>query len=229
MNVAKNEAQRSDLNSPQLTRLKKIISWEKLFVQIKQCLDEWPKSRKANDTQSLISECKQCLATLFNAENLYPRVEILEFSAITLLNFNECQSVVIPDKRFAVLELFSVFASLMIDMEKFKGTKKMNREAWDLVIPMFMNNQSSALSSSNSSASGSNAQGKRSLRNIFNNDNAASLAHTTFIPFLKNLRDPLIVTIVLSLLAKFYNILKDESNFDLNIDYIYVWPTNISK
>lgn len=49
-----------------------------------------------------------------------------------LLNLNEWNSVIIPDKRFPSIEFSSSFASIVIDIEKNKGNKKIFRDAWDL-------------------------------------------------------------------------------------------------
>lgn len=37
------------------------------------------------------------------------------------------------------------------------------------------------------------------------------------------------ISIMLSLLARLHNILDDNSNRELNIDYMHLWPTSISK
>lgn len=39
----------------------------------------------------------------------------------------------------------------------------------------------------------------------------------------------LAISIMLSLLARLHNILDDESNMELNIDYMHLWPTSVSK
>jgi integrator complex subunit 8 len=126
-----------------------------------------------------------------------------------LLNLNEWNSVVFNDKRFASLELCSAFAVTIIDIDKFKGIKKLNREAWDLVLPMF------------------SAQSQK--RQTAMRDSPTLLVASNLNPFLKKLRDPTIVAIVLSLLAKLHNVLKDESNLDINCEYLYLWPATISK
>jgi integrator complex subunit 8 len=146
---------------------------------------------------------------LHNGDGIIPRMEILEYCTSMLLNLNEWNSVVFNDKRFASLELCSAFAVTIIDIDKFKGIKKLNREAWDLVLPMF------------------SAQSQK--RQTAMRDSPTLLVASNLNPFLKKLRDPTIVAIVLSLLAKLHNVLKDESNLDINCEYLYLWPATISK
>ena len=96
---------------------------------------DWPKPRY--DNQIMINKCKQCLASMQCGDNILPRLEILDYCAAMLLNLNEINSLMQPDKRFPSFELYSAFANAIFESENFK-TKKICRDAWDLVVPMFM-------------------------------------------------------------------------------------------
>lgn len=58
---------------------------------------------------------------------------------------------------------------------------------------------------------------------------AAEKARAHFNAFLATLREPLAVSVALSLLAKIYNLVVDDSTTELVIDYTNLWPSNISN
>ncbi|KAL1380727.1 hypothetical protein pipiens_013974 [Culex pipiens pipiens] len=198
----KSETTRQDLaNNPLVLKLGKMAAWEALLIQIQQVLDEWPK--KPTDQVQFLRNCKQCL-NASTSNDVAPRPKILEHCAVILLNLNDWNSLLNPDKRYPTLELCAAIAQAYLDIEKFKGTKKTSREAWDLILPMFVSQQSS--------------------RQRHTADTSGMLQL-----FLSKLRDPLVISIVLSLLAKLHNILKDETNLDLNAEYMFLWPTNVNN
>lgn len=198
----KSETTRQDLAiNPLVQKLGKLAAWEALLIQIQQVLHEWPK--KPTDQVQFLRNCKQCL-NASNNNDVAPRAKILEHCAVMLLNFSDWNSLLSPDKRYPALELCFAVTQAYLDIEKFKGTKKTSREAWDLILPMFINQQSS--------------------RQRHTGDNSAILQL-----FLSKLREPLVISIVLSLLARLHNILKDETNLDINAEYMFLWPTNVSK
>lgn len=56
-----------------------------------------------------------------------------------------------------------------------------------------------------------------------NNDKAIILSHFT------RLRDSTVLSVVISLLTKLYNILRDEDSVELNTDNLMFWPAVVSK
>ncbi len=161
----KSETQRSDVqNIPAAVPLGKLVEWEILFIQVYHTLEDWPKPRY--DRELLITKCKQCLLTLQNGDSVLPRIEIFDYCAAMLLNLNEWNAIVTADKRFASLELCSTFASALMESDSFKG-KKIGRDAFDLVLPMFVNKR---------------GQGQNSR------DSPKLAATSNLMPFLKKLR-----------------------------------------
>lgn len=147
LNAAKSEVQRHDANTS-TTRLNKLIDNEILLTQATQQLQEWPK--KPVDHDAIIAKCKQALKSA-NGENIPPRIEILPSCAAVLINSNEATELVRIDRRFPSSELFSVIATIMIELEQHKATasKKVFRDAWDMIAPMFANGGHSSTSNIN--------------------------------------------------------------------------------
>lgn len=75
LSVLKSETQRPDISAQTIiNKIGKLVNWEILFIQIKQCLDEWHQNTQ--DLQSLGNRCRQCLNTLQNNEIIIPRMEV---------------------------------------------------------------------------------------------------------------------------------------------------------
>ncbi|XP_059608523.1 integrator complex subunit 8 [Phlebotomus argentipes] len=205
LTVLKTETQRSEIaNTAAVTKMGKLIAWEILLVQICQCLNDWPK--KHPDSASIGAKCKQCILSLQNGDAAIPRTEILEYSIAMLLNLSDWASLILPDKRSPILEVSSALAGAALDIEKGKPSK-ICREAWDLVLPMFLT-----------------SGGKRSVSR-----DSPTLAANNFSAFFGKLREPFIVSIILSLLAKVVNIIKDDTNVEISCDYMFLWPATISN
>ncbi|XP_031630488.1 integrator complex subunit 8 isoform X3 [Contarinia nasturtii] len=298
LNAAKSEVQRHDANTS-TNRLNKLIDNEILLTQATQQLQDWPK--KPADHDAIIVKCKQALKSN-NGENVPPRIEILPSCAAVLLNSNEANELLRIDRRFPSSELFSAIAAIVIEIEQHKATasKKVFRDAWDMIAPMFANgghsssgnnrrgrstpqhnidadgadrketddatNQDVNMQYDEQGASGSqddttnsNGNGSRNMdvddvdghnnerekvnpfsnrnRNNFNNDNSgygmrdspAVIVNTNLLPFIQKLRDPLPITIMLSLFSRLHNILDDNSNREINGEHMILWPTSVTN
>lgn len=205
LNVLKTETQRHE-NNPSITKLSKLIDYEILLFQITQTLEEWP--RKALESATMITKCKQCFSVP-TGDGVVPRLEILDACAAMLLNLNEPAVLVSADVRYPSSELYSAVANTIIDLEQQKAnaTKKICRDVWDLVLPMFASNSATTVPANTNkrggaTGTGSNAVAGSSNTNNGNNNGAGSstpnvrdsptiIVSTSLLPFLKKLRDPL--------------------------------------
>lgn len=138
LNAAKSEVQRHDANTS-TTRLNKLIDNEILLTQATQTLNEWPK--KPIDHEAIITKCKLALKSGNGNDIVPPRTEILPSCAAVLINSNEANDLIRIDRRFPSSELFSAIATIILEIEQHKATasKKVFRDAWDLIAPMFAN------------------------------------------------------------------------------------------
>lgn len=142
------KAQPSD-GTANRTKLNKLIDNEILLTQATQYLQEWPK--KPADHEAIMVKCKQALKS-GNGDGLPPRIEILPSCAAVLINSNEPSELIRIDRRFPSSELFSAMAAVMIELEQHKAnaSKKIFRDAWDLIAPMFTVHGGHSTSSSSS-------------------------------------------------------------------------------
>lgn len=213
------------LNDANVNKLGRLIDWEKMNVQIISRLESyWPK-KPPNIKDPWTIKLKQMVSGI---NNDMPRLEIIENSLLMLLNINDWSSCVFPDIKMSLtIELCSIFASMMLDMQpeaKNKNSVPRKRDFWDLILPIY----------SNSNQQQQSQNQKRSQHNRRSSDSpgrfsASTMNVSVFKQFLEKMRDPFVITILLSMLAKMHNLLKDDSNMELNIENFHLWPQSISN
>lgn len=136
LSALKSECHRNDLQHiPAVAKLVKHIDWETLLIQMQHTLEIWPKQRY--DPQQMAQRCKQCIAAISGGDSPFPRNEIAETCAAMLLNLNECTALLMVDKRLPAIELCTTLAAATIESEAVRP-KKQCRDAWDIVLPMFL-------------------------------------------------------------------------------------------
>ncbi|KMQ88336.1 integrator complex subunit 8-like protein, partial [Lasius niger] len=194
-------------------KLCKLVNWECLLVEIWKCFNVWPATNVC-DMQSMVARSKQCLGALEASDQLIPRQEIIEYCTVFLLNMAEWDYLTSLEKRWSYTEFAAAISSVCQDIVKYKGTRKFSRDAWDMILVAFGPNrdQQQKRSSSNSGSSGSGVS----------RDIAASIAVT-----LTRLREPMVLTVVISLLARLRNVLRDESSLELHTQYLSLWPAGV--
>lgn len=197
-----------------MAKLYILISWEILLVQITQFLEEWPAPHV--DRIALATACEFCLQ---NSESVLPRTEIMEQCALCLLNLRHWDFLVKIDKRLSYFEIASAIALACQDIIKYKGGKTVNKDLWELVHPLFC---SSPHSNQNKRSGSGNS-------NIVHRDSPLNNIRSALFTFLPKLRDSMALNVIVSLLARLYNVLRDESSLELKVDYIIIWPAVVTN
>ena len=74
-------------------------------------------------------------------------------------------------------------------------------------------------------------QSKRSISGTttIHRDSPMNNTKMLLLSFFTRLRDDMALRVVISLLAKLYNVLKDESTLELNVEHANLWPAVMSK
>lgn len=186
----KSECNRPELvNNVAVRKLEKLIDWEILHIQIAHSLDAWP--RPCYDQPFLAAKCKQCLIAFHGGEAGMPRLEIVDHCAAMLLNMGEWLGMTWPDKRVQSIELCAAFAVAVTEAESF-GTKKMCRDAWELLLPMFVTanhgNSSNANNGGGKGRGGGGGGQQQSGGGGGARDSPALVGGTNLAPFFKKLR-----------------------------------------
>ncbi|KAL2741275.1 integrator complex subunit 8 isoform X1 [Vespula maculifrons] len=212
--LEKEVQQHSQSGNTLIYKLSKLINWESLLVDIWRCLHAWPATNICN-IQNLVTRSKQCLGALQATDQVIPRQEIIEYCTVFLLNMAEWDYLTSLEKRWSYTEFAAAISSVCQDIVKYKGTRKFPREAWDMILTAFgapRDQPQKRSSSGNSSTTAGSAS----------RDASASIIGT-----LNRLREPMVLTVVISLLARLRNVLRDESSLELHTQYLTLWPAGV--
>ena len=212
--LEKEVQQHSQSGNTLIFKLCKLVNWECLLVEIWRCLHAWPTTNMC-DTQSLVTRSKQCLGALQATDQVIPRQEIIEYCTVFLLNMAEWDYLTSLEKRWSYTEFAAAISSVCQDIVKYKGGRKFPREAWDMILAAFGPSRDLPQKRSNSGNSGTSA-GSASR------DVIASIGST-----LSRLREPMVLTVVISLLARLRNVLRDETSLELHTQYLPLWPAGV--
>lgn len=196
LSVLRTEMQRPEYMSNSLIgKLNMLINWEILLVQIEQAINEWPK--KVGDPPALAARCKQCLVSASqNVDGVMPRIKVLEYCGYYLLNGNDLNTSMVYEKRNPVLQLATELGTVINEVEIYRsGTRKSVPYAWILVTQMF-------------------EVGQKRTNPI----------PSVLLPLVNHTRDGAVFAVLISLLARLHNILKDEVNSEIGSELLFLWP-----
>ncbi|XP_056638700.1 integrator complex subunit 8 [Diorhabda sublineata] len=199
--ILEKELQASKCN---VSKLFKLVSWEILLVQIAQILDQWPVN--SIDKAALADACEVCLQT---TDSVLPRSEVVEQCVICLLNLGRWEFLTNLEKKWTTFEIPSAVALACQELTKQKSMKKLSKNLWDLVLPMFV----------------STSQSKRNNSGFNDNFNVKTNVVAVFF----KLKDTWCLTAVISMLTKMFNIIKDENGLELQTEYCNLWPATVSN
>ncbi|XP_026482368.1 integrator complex subunit 8-like [Ctenocephalides felis] len=140
-------------------------------------------------------------------------MNIKEYAAATLLALADWDTLASLERQYCSLEIFGAMAHAANDLVKYKASKKLNRDAWDLMLPLF----------------GTVSNKRSNTGNMMHRDSPISANKENLLNFLSRLRDATVFSVVISLLTKLHNLLKDEPNMELNVEYLSLWPGMVSN
>ncbi|KAK0179235.1 hypothetical protein PV327_008044 [Microctonus hyperodae] len=197
-------------------KLSKLLGWESVLVEILNYYNTWPTTHES-DIPKLIEQCKQCLGAVQITDHVIPRQEIIEYCTIFLLNMAEWDYLCGLEKRWSHCEFVATISAVCQEVIKFKGSRKFPKAAWDTLLIAFgpSRDQPQKRSSSNISGNSTNTNSK---------DLMASILGT-----LSKLRERTALTVIISLLARLHNVLRDESSLELYTQHLSLWPASISN
>ncbi|XP_035429833.2 integrator complex subunit 8 [Spodoptera frugiperda] len=195
-----------------LYRLCRHLAWEVLLLQIHVVLSEWPHHRI--NLAALANKCKACIAAVNSGDGVVPRPQVIEACWICLINACEWEGMGITTGPG---EVAAALCAACFELQRGKATRKFPRPLWDFVLGVY--------------ATGSTGPVKRNASGAPTHPRdapgATAEARNSFNGFLSTLREPLAVSVMLSLLARIHNLLIDDPSLELVVDYTNLWPNNI--
>ncbi|XP_077494107.1 integrator complex subunit 8-like [Amblyomma americanum] len=218
----------AELSLPQWRRLAALLVAEMHYTEALQAADMLPLPANAQRRPADIIQLARTslLAYYAGADKDYrPCQEMAELCCTLLLNLAEWDAFSEVGKpqqaSVGVFELSKALAAVCKDVCTNKMTRSIAQQLWDPMLSMLV---ASGGQQNRRPAKGSPRDGGQR-----DPPSVPSLSRHTFHSFLQQMKDNLALTLLLSCLAKMYNILRDDSGSEVCPEYPQLWPTAIAN
>ncbi|XP_076321437.1 integrator complex subunit 8 isoform X2 [Tachypleus tridentatus] len=196
--------------------LSSAVNWELLHLDLTEILET--KGNCDFFRQEVIQQTSACVRAFLRDKDTPPRRDLVELCAVTLLNLQEwellCQ---IETRRDGTLQFASLLGSICRDICTNKAGRFTATGFWNSVLPMF-------------GRVGTVYQQKRlSSGTAKDVQRDGILSRLSFMALVQKIKNSLVLTVILSFLTKVYNILKDDCNSEVSLEYGELWPTVIER
>ncbi|XP_063395483.1 integrator complex subunit 8-like [Cydia fagiglandana] len=205
--------QLADDNDPVLFGLCRALAWEMLLLQVNLLLSEWPHHRL--NATVLTKKCKAAIAAADSDADAL-RSQVVLAAWLGLLNMCEWEAAGVATGVAAGVA--AALCAACAELQSGKGMRRLPRWLWDHVLNTFNNSIGYQKRFTHTSHRHFPNYTDHCIQNL-------SLYHLVF----QGLRDPLAISVVLSLLAKLYNVLVDDPSMELVVEYTELWPNNIAN
>lgn len=203
-----------------VSRLNWLIGWELLQTDLLEAI-ETPiyKFQDPKQCQEIIQKAKSCIKSYYQDRDTPPDIFLVDLSAIVLLNLRDWDTLTeIEGRQDGYVGFSNLLSSVCRDICANKGSRTSARDLWDAVLPIFSN---------------TNIQHKRTNSGIMK-EMQRDVMHgiftrSNFLQFISKLMDTLVLTVIISCVSKLYNILKDNSNGEIFLEYSVLWPAVVSN
>ncbi|KAM7315395.1 integrator complex subunit 8 [Ixodes scapularis] len=203
---------------PQWRRLASLLASEVRHTEVLQAAASTNLGARKAELAQL---ARDTVLAYYRDADTDPCQEMAELCCTLLLNLHEWDVFAELERQqrgpVGFLELSKVLSAVCKDVCLNKFTRSIAQELWDLVLSMFTTN----FSGHKRGASGT-------VKDTAQRD-ANALSRNTFHSFVQQLKDNLALTILLSCLAKLYNILKEDSSAELCLEHAQLWPTVVTS
>ncbi|CAI9737955.1 Hypothetical predicted protein [Octopus vulgaris] len=166
----------------------------------------------------LANKAKSCLNTVRSGQDTPPTPEVVEQAAVFLLNVKDWEYLSnMEGSSNGFIEVSLLLARACKEINGTKTARKPARDFWEAVGNIFSDNLSQKRS----------ITGRETM--IHRNNSLAVMSKESFCQFIKKIKEPTILSFLISCLTKLYNILKDNISSEIFSNYITIWPTNINN
>lgn len=192
----------------------KHVRWQILLAEL--CHYSFNLTAKTDlSVQDLVIQCKQCLTAVRLGQDITPSIEVVEHCAAFLCNIGEWQYLAdLNNTGDGFIEFSRLLALLVRDIQQKKNVRKPARDLWDAVIGVFQTGNTKRPQSSRDSA-------------LRRDQQCGILPINLFTSFLEKLKDTTVLSVLVSLFAKLFSILRDDVTSEISTEFIYLWPTAI--
>ncbi|XP_074646480.1 integrator complex subunit 8-like isoform X2 [Tubulanus polymorphus] len=189
----------------------KLIRYQSLVVD----LEEFHETGEVPDTtsmQDMVKRCKTCITSLRLDSDMYPGGEVIKQCAAFLLNIRDWDYLRnLSNSDNPYLELSRLLSEACRELPNLKSARPPAKALWETVIPMFKNHTS-------------NKRGGQ------RNESVPSLMpRGQFMDFVQSLKEPAVLSLVISCLVKLYGLVRTDLRIDIVADYTSLLPNALNN
>ncbi|KAK6184710.1 hypothetical protein SNE40_007123 [Patella caerulea] len=195
--------------------LSKHIRWQILLTDLKQFyLNE--TFGEGSSLPDLNKKTKTCLTSVRLAQDIQPSSEVLEHCTGFLLNIRDWDYLTsMENTRNGYIELSRLLSCTCKELQNIKTARITARELWEAVLNIFTN-----ITQHKRTSSGRDSTMQRE-------SNTGLLSRDNFMSLFKKLKEPTILSLLLSMFTKLFTVLKDDVTTEITSEYLTLWPTAI--
>ncbi|XP_033626504.1 integrator complex subunit 8-like [Asterias rubens] len=199
-------------------KLQKALLHEVLYVELLS--GEADNQTTEAGKQTIAQRIQACLASAKSERDITPRDKMLDECVIHLLNSGNWIDAMGADfigTQYSMLG--KVIAAVCHDLSIGNEALKTSTCLWNATLQIF---------SSGNKQVKRNSAGKPTAT-VQRESMLAIMFRSDFLQFLKHLRSPLCLSVMLSCLVKLHNVLRDDSPNELSHEHTKLWPTTVTN
>jgi len=192
----------------------KHVGWQVLLSELSQW--SWNHSTSPHMAMAeLIMQAKHCITLIRLGQEITPSMEVIEHCTAFLCNIQEW--VYLGDlcnTADGFIELSRLMACLVKEMLAQKNIRKQARDLWDAVLGVYQPGNAKRPQTTRDSAMRRDQQYGLLPRNLF-------------ISFLQRIKQPLLLSLLVSMFTKLFCLLRDDLPSEISTEHDHLWPTAV--
>ncbi|XP_013381421.1 integrator complex subunit 8 [Lingula anatina] len=198
-------------------KLSKLIRWEILQVDI-QLFQQADGFLESSTVQDIMKRTKTCITSLRLDSDMSPSSDIVGHCVAFLLNIKDWDYLGnLDNTNSGYIEFGRLLSLLCKELPNMKESRKAAREVWEAVLQIFTTTEQQKRSSSGAPSS------------MKRESNLGLISRAHFVQFIQRIKDPVVLSALVSCVTKLYNLLKNDLTSEISSDYVTMWPTALGS
>ncbi|XP_013078928.2 integrator complex subunit 8-like isoform X1 [Biomphalaria glabrata] len=192
----------------------KHVKWQMLLAELSQYTFN-PESCVDLSVHDLTTQSKQCLTIIRLGQDIIPSVEVVEHCCAFLCNIGEWHYLSdLHNTGDGFIELSRLLALFVCELQTKKNIRKQARDLWETVLGIYQPGNTKRPKSAHESA-------------VRRDQQCGILPVNLFESFIQRIKEPTVLSVLISLFSKLFSILKDDVTSEISTEYVSLWPTAI--
>ncbi|XP_023932902.1 integrator complex subunit 8 [Lingula anatina] len=198
-------------------KLSKLICWEILQVDI-QLFQQADGFLESSTVQDIMKRTKTCITSFRLDSDMSPSSDIVGHCVAFLLNIKDWDYLGnLENTNSGYVEFGRLLSLLCKELPNMKESRKAAREVWEVILQIFTTTEQQKRSSSGAPSS------------MKRESNLGLISRAHFVQFIQRIKDPVVLSALVSCVTKLYNLLKNDLTSEISSDYVIMWPTALGS